>query len=241
MDAYNAALNAEKDLSDTEENNKYLAKLTNDLRLAMNNLAPAGSGSSEPVVEFITEPSDMFMDFNYNQAFTPQLHAGAYNFEMFAGQTLEDGTPVDDFLVGVGENLPDEDTLIDYAFASLENAEVTVTPTESGLFGTGSIVQITNATTGDIYKTYIIVVVGDLDGDSVVSGVDEPYILDNFNMVFEWEYDGVNGHLASAADVGNDGAIDLGDGTFILAANNGEGYINQDVSPDWDPSYVSLV
>ena len=241
MDAYNAAINAEKDLSDTEENNKYLADLTDDLRTTTANLVPAGSGSSAPVVEFITEPSEWFMDFNYNQSFTPQIHQGAYSYEMFEGQTLEDGTPVDGFLVGIGENLPDEATLVDNAFATLENAEVTVTPTAFGLFGTGSVVQITNETTGDIYKTYIIVVVGDLDGDSVVSGVDEPFILDNFNMIYEWEYDGVNGHLASAADVGNDGAIDLGDGTFILAANSGEGYINQDVDPNWAPSYVSLV
>lgn len=243
MDAYNAALNAEKDLSATEENNKYLAGLTSDLRTAIGGLVSAGAGgSSEPKVEFVAEaPFEIFMDFNYNQSFRPQIHAGAYSHEMFIGQTLDDGTPIDGYLVGVGENLPDEYTLIDYAFDSLENANVTVTPTEVGLFGTGSVVQITNATTGDIYKTYYIVVVGDLDGDSVVTGTDEPFILDNINYVYEWEYDGVNGHLASAADVGNDGAIDPGDGAFILSANSGEGYINQDVSPDWEPSYVSLV
>lgn len=241
MNAYNAALNAEKDLSDTDDNNRYLAGLTNDLRTAIASLDAAGAGgSSEPVIEFVQEaPDQIFMDFNYNQSFRPQLHAGAYNHEMFMPE-LPDGTPITGYLVGVGENLPDEYTLIDYGFATLENADVTVTYNDYGMLGTGSIVQITNATTGDIVETYYIVVIGDLDGDSVVSGADEPYILDNINYVYEWEYDGVNGHFASAADVGNDGAIDAGDGAYILAANNGEGYINQDVDPDFNPSYVSL-
>ena len=238
MDAYNAALNAEKDLSDTEENNKYLAGLTNDLNLAMANLAPAGSGgSSEPVVEFITEPNDNFMDFGYNQAFIPQLSVGAYNHEMFYQFIPGTDIEVTGFLVGIGENTYD----ITPAFATLENAEVTLEYNEYGMIGTGAYVLITNATTGDIVDAYQIVVIGDLDGDSVVSGADEPYILDNINYVFEWEFDGENGHFAAAADVGNDGAIDAGDSAYILAANGGEGYINQEVDPNYNPSYVSLI
>ncbi|MBR4859657.1 MAG: hypothetical protein IKU08_10800 [Clostridia bacterium] len=238
MDAYNAALNAEKDLSDTEENNKYLADLTDDLNLAMANLAPAGSGgSSEPVVEFITEPNDNFMDFNYNQAFIPQLSVGAYNHETFYQFIPGTDIEVTGFLVGIGENTYD----IKPAFATLENAEVTLEYNEYGMIGTGAYVLITNATTGDIVDAYQIVVIGDLDGDSVVSGADEPYILDNINYVFEWEFDGENGHFAAAADVGNDGAIDAGDSAYILAANGGEGYINQEVDPNYNPSYVSLI
>jgi len=241
MDAYNAALDAEKDLSDTDDNNRYLAGLTNDLRLAIAGLDAAGAGgSSEPVVEFVQEaPFEIFMDFNYNQSFRPQLHAGALNHEMYMPE-LDDGTPITGYLVGVGENLADEYTLIDYAFETLENAEVTVEYNELGMLGTGAIVQITNATTGDIVDTYYIVVIGDLDGDAVCSTLDEPYILDNINYVFEWEYESHNGHLAAAADVGNDGAIDLGDGSYIIGANVGLGYINQEVDPDFNPSYVEL-
>ena len=127
------------------------------------------------------------------------------------------------------------------AFANLENAEVTLEYNEYGMIGTGAYVLITNATTGDIIDAYQIVVIGDLDGDSVCSGADEPYILANINYEYMWEYDGENGHFAAAADIGNDGAIDAGDSAYILAVNGGEGYINQEVDPNYSPSYVSLI
>lgn len=243
MNAYNAALNAEKDLSDTEENNRYLAGLTNALRTAIANLAPAGAGGgSEVVFEFITEPSDMFMDGNYNQAFYPEVSKGALNHEWFEGQTLADGeTVVTGYLVGIGENFYDETVLTDYGFANLQNAEIVYEYNEIGMCGTGAVAQILNATTGEVVETYYIVIVGDLDGDTVVTSSDMPYVFDNLNYVVEWEYDGVNGHMAAAADVGNDFAIDPGDSALILDASTGKGYINQNVSPDYESSYISLI
>ena len=238
MNAYNAALKAEKDLSDTDENNRYLSGLTNALELATANLVPAGAGgSSEPVVEFITEPNDTFMDFNYHQAFIPQISTGAVTHDMYPQYISGTDIEVTGFLVGIGENTTD----IMPAFANLENAEVTLEYNEYGMIGTGAYVLITNATTGDIIDAYQIVVIGDLDGDSVCSGADEPYILANINYEYMWEYDGENGHFAAAADIGNDGAIDAGDSAYILAVNGGEGYINQEVDPNYSPSYVSLI
>ncbi len=242
MDAYNAALDAEKDLSDTEENNRYLAGLTDGIRTAIANLASAGAGSSEVVFEFITEPNGNFMDGNYNQAFYPEISKGALNHEWFEGQTLADGvTVVTGYLVGIGENFYDETVLTDNGFANLQNAEVVYEYNEIGMCGSGAVCQILNATTGEVVETYRIVIVGDLDGDTVVSSSDMSYVYDNLNYVVEWEYDGMNGHMAAAADIDNSFAIDPGDAALILDASTGKGYINQNVSPDYESSFVSLI
>ena len=241
MNAYNAALKAEKDLSDTEENNRYLSGLTNALELATANLVPAGAGgSAEPVIEFIEQaPDEMYMDANWNQSFTPQLSKGAFNAADMA-QTLEDGTPIDGYLVGIGENLADEDTLL-AAFANLENVEPVITMNEACMYGTGTILQFVNTSTGEIAATYYLVVVGDVDGDSVVQLSDEQPIVDNCNMVTEWEWEDGMGYMLAAADIDNSGSVDLGDTQLLYDAANTAGYINQEVSPEWGTSsYVSL-
>ncbi len=238
LDAYYAAVNAEKDLSDTEENNKYLADLTSDLTTANANLAPATSG--ETVIEFITEPNGMFIDGGFNAEFTPQISQGVCNHDYYM-QELEDGTVVDGYLVGVGEAIPDEETILT-AFETLENADVTITTLEDATYGTGTIVQITNAATGEVAATYIIVVIGDTDCDSVVTVADRTPLFDNINGKTDWEWDGCEQYLAAAADVANDGAPDAGDLQWIYNASVGKGYINQDVSPEEAvASYVSLI
>ncbi len=236
LDAYDAAKNAEKDLSATEENNKYLAGLTSDLTKAQANLAPVVSG--ETVIEFITEPNGMFIDGGFNAEFTPQISQGVCSAEFYM-QMLEDGTEVDGYLVGVGEGVPDEDTLLT-AFATLENADVEITPCEDA-YGTGTIVQITNSATGELVATYIVVVVGDTDSDSMVTSGDTAKLKANIGGKTDWEWDGCEQYLAAAADVGNDGAPDVGDLPYIKGAVAGNGYINQEVSPEEaEPSYVLL-
>ena len=238
LDAYNAALNAEKDLSATDENNKYLADLTSDLTTAQANLAPATSG--ETVIEFITEPNGMFIDAGFNAMFTPQISQGVCSHEFYM-QMLEDGTEVNGYLIGVGEAVPDEDTLMT-AFATLENADVTITPNETGMYGTGTLIQIHNAASGDLEATYIILVIGDLDGDSMVSSADVANLRGNIGGKTDWEWAGYEQYLAAAADVGNDGAPDAADIPFILSASGGSGYINQEVSMEPGvASYVSLI
>ncbi len=239
LDAYNAAKNAEKDLSDTEENNKYLAGLTSDLTTAQANLAPATSG--ETVIEFITAPNGMFMDGGFNTEFTPQISVGTCNHEFYM-QTLEDGTEVNGYLVGIGEGVPDEDTLLT-AFATLENANVVVTPDEdTGMFGTGTLIQIFNASSGDLEATYIVVVLGDLNRDSIVTSDDIAFVRGNILGKTDWEWEGYEQYLAAAADIGNDGSPDAGDIPYITKAALGSGYINQEVSPEYaEPSFVSLI
>lgn len=234
--AYDAAINAEKDLSDTEENNNYLAKLTSDLTTAQANLVAAGS--DEAVFEFTTEDTGMFWDNGGNASFIPELTQGMVNHEYF-GSTLEDGTEINGYLVGVGENIPDEETLM-MAFSTLENVDYTVTATEQGMYSTGSIVQLTNASSGDILATYVVVVIGDLNGDGIVDYSDEAPIYDNYNYKTDWEYDTFAQHYCVAADISNDGSWDLGDIPFVLEAANGKGYISQNPSPDGEASYVSL-
>ena len=236
LEAYNAALNAEKDLSDTEDNNRYLAKLTEDLTTAQGNLAAAGS--SEAVFEFVAEDPGIFWDGASNASFTPQISMGALNHEYFY-PTLEDGTEIDGYLVGVGELIPDEETLM-MAFATLENVDYTVTMTEQGAYSTGSVIQLTNSSTGEIEATYVVVVVGDINGDSMVDNGDAAPIYDNMNYKTDWEYDVFTQQILVAADVNNDGSADGSDVFDIYQVANGFGYINQNVSPDFESSYVSL-
>ena len=238
LDAYDAALNAEKDLAATEDNNKYLAGLTSDLTKAQANLVPATSG--ETVIEFITAPNGMFIDGGFNAEFTPQISVGACTHEYYM-QMLEDGTEVDGYLVGIGEAVPDEDTILT-AFENLQNADVVITANEeTGMFGTGTLIQIFNSATGDLAATYIIVVVGDLNCDSVVTADDVANLRGNLVGKTDWEWEGFEQYIAAAADVGNDGAPDIGDVPYIMNVAIGSGYINQDVSPEFaEPSYVSL-
>lgn len=236
LEAYDAALNAEKDLSDTEDNNRYLAELTEALTTAQGNLAAAGS--SEAIFEITTEDTGMFTDFGMNASFIPEISMGALNHEYFF-PTLEDGTEINGYLVGLGELIADEDHLM-MAFGTLENVEYTTTTNDQGVYSTGSTIQLFNASSGELLATYVVVVVGDTNGDSMVDGNDAPPILNNLNYKSDWEYDVFTQHLCVAADINNDGGFDNGDAAFPTQVANGMGYINQNVSPDFESSYVSL-
>jgi len=236
LDAYNAALEAEKDLSDTESNNTYLANLTSNLTTAQANLAAPSVG--EASFEFVTEDTGMFWDAGFNMSFIPQISQGALTHEYFF-QTLEDGTEVNGYLVGLGEFIADEETLLS-AFASLENCTANVTLNDQDLISTGTIIQITNDSTGEVMATYIVVVVGDIDGNGGCDTGDEAPLFDNVNGKTDWEWGGYEQYKAAAADINNDGSFDVGDVPFIGYVGSGNGYINQNVSPDWESSYVSL-
>ena len=234
--AYDAALNAEKDLSDTEDNNRYLAELTQNLATAQANLVNAGS--SEAVFELTTEDTGMFTDFGMNASFIPEISMGALNHEYFF-PTLEDGTEINGYLVGLGELIGDEEHLM-MAFGTLENVTYTTTMTEQGAYSTGSVIQLFNESTGELLATYVAVVVGDTNGDGFVDGADAVPIFDNVNYKTDWEYDTFTQHFAVAADINNDGSFDNGDASFPSLVANGMGYINQNVSPDFESSYISL-
>ena len=234
--AYDAALNAEKDLSDTEDNNRYLAELTQNLTTAQGNLATAGS--SEAIFELTTEDTGMFTDFGMYDSFIPEISMGALNHEYFF-PTLEDGTEINGYLVGLGELIADEEHLM-MAFGTLENVTYTTTTTAYDVYSTGSIIQLFNESTGDLLATYVVVVIGDTNGDSVVDGNDIAPIYNNVYYKTDWEYDIFTQHYAVAADVNNDGGFDNGDAPYINNVVNGLGYINQNVSPDFESSYVSL-
>jgi len=234
--AYDAALNAEKDLSDTEDNNRYLADLTEDLTTAQGNLQKAGS--TEAKFELTTEDTGMFTDFGMNASFIPEISMGALNHEYFF-PTLEDGTEINGYLTGLGELIGDEDHLM-MAFGTLENVTYTTTTTDLEAYSTGSIIQLFNESTGELLATYVVVIIGDVNGDGYVDGSDIAPIYNNAYGKTDWEYDVFTQHYAVAADVNNDGGFDNADAPFISNVALGNGYINQNVSPDFEPSYVSL-
>lgn len=236
--AYDAAVNVEKDLSATEENNRYIDGLRSALEAARVGLVGAGSApADEPVIEFITEPNGMFMDFGMNKEFTPQISIGAINHEYFMS-TLEDGTYIDGYLVGIGECIADEETLLT-AFGALENVDYEVTESGPNAYGTGSVIKIFNKS-GDIEATYVVVVVGDLNGDSVIDFADEAPLFDNCNYVTEWEWTTGQEFYAAAGDINNDGAADLSDAEFFAPVANGAGYIDQDIKEMNESSFVEL-
>ena len=160
---------------------------------------------------------------------------GGYNHEYFLDDHV-DGEPIDGYIVGLGELIADEETLMT-AFETLENVEYTVTTPEDEMYTTGTVIQFTNPSSGDIVATYICVVVGDLNFDTCVDIADKGKLIANINGKTDWEFENA-GYMCAAADINNDGSADNGDYGPYSYVTEGRGYINQNVSPDFESSYV---
>ncbi len=246
LDAYDAALNIEQDLSDTDSNNAYIKEIADNLTNAFNALE--GAQSKEAVVEFNAPDSlddeFIFYDINGNQGFTPYVSEATYNAALVEA-TLADGTPVDGFIVGFGEIVSDEETALK-AFGKLENVRAEVTPSDpiNNVYGTGTLIQLYNEATGALEKTYHVVVIGDINGDGVVDGsMDVPFVWNNYYGDTEWGYNSYEEYeyyKYAAADINNDGGVDTMDIAYWDNVLFTEGYINQEISSEFGVcTYVS--
>ncbi len=230
IDAYNAALDIEKDLSDTDDNNLYIQGIADALTKAYSELKVVSV--AEPVFEFTTDA--VYNDFGWNGFFVPQLYMGQSDYCSWGMQYLKDGTtPVDAYIVGYGEGVVDEATAL-MMFSNLENVDVVITPSSDDgagtvAYGTGSTVEIFNASNNERLATYVIIVYGDLNGDGTADANDAAPLNGNSCGLTDWLYgdDSLEQYYAVAADLNGDGNGDGFDMPTLNAACYGLGYINQ--------------
>lgn len=233
--AYNEALRASVEKPYSVKEQDTIDEIAADLVAAQGTLVLAGAaGGSEPVIDFITEDPGLYFDHDYGMTFIPQLSQGSLNHEYYMA-TLPDGTPVDGYLCGFGVN-PDE-FAIQSAFVT-ENCEMVITPNEAGGYSTGAVVQFYD-NSGALVKTYIVMLIGDINGDGEYSSGDAVAIYDNGYYKTDFEYGGTNEeYKAAAGDITNDGMFDNGDAAVLNDIGFFKGTINQMVASDGTSSYI---
>ncbi len=204
--AYQAAVNLDKDLGDTTDNNNLIAKLAEELNAARDALEFASSG--EPYFELSTDP--LFFDLEWGTTVVPTLD---YDGPASWGLALEDGTPVDAYLfAGIGLSDASE---IEPAFATLENCEVIITEdSETYMHGTGTSVQVVDLD-GNVLETYYVIVKGEINNDMSIDVADADEIK-------SFAAGGYNEHWyesprIGAGDINNDYSVDTGDADLIKA------------------------
>lgn len=236
--AYNDALRArdEKPYAVSEQDTiDEIAQNLVDAQAALQ-LAGAAVGAT---VEFKTEDTGLYHDLDWNYSFIPRVSTGSLNHAYY-GATLADGTPVDGYVVGYGVAcLYDESSVL--ACFDTTNCVTEVTPSEGGTYSTGTVIKFYDE--NDLstpIKTYVVVVIGDTNGDNGYDGLDVIQIADNGAFVTDWEWGGTNEeYKAAAADVTNEGMIDVSDTNVIELVGAFQGTINQEVDPNGGSSFVA--
>lgn len=234
-EAYNEALRASEEKPYTPSEQDKIEEIALNLTTAQGALALAGTaGGSEPVIEFITEDQYMYYDHDYSYSFVPRVSEGSLNHGYY-GATLADGTSVDGYIVGYGVGMYDEDTVL--AAFNTENCTAEVTP-GGDAYSTGTVIQFFD-NDGNLINTYIVVVVGDVNGDGGYDNADIIAIMKNAAYITDWEWGGTNEeYKAAAGDITNEGMFDAGDATVLAKIGAYQGTINQEVAADGSSSYI---
>ncbi len=144
-------------------------------------------------------------------------------------------------ITGLREYLTKESDLD--AFLDVEgDGFFTVTPVAAKQYGTGTKIELyDNADPTVVMETYVIVIYGDINGDSAVTPVDSTFADDEGLMITDWSeetvYDAATGTMVAnpnydpykvmAADLNADGIIDAIDATIIGDASIGIYRIDQ--------------
>ena len=199
-DYYVEASNLNKELAKTTSNQERIDKLALNLNNAVTGLVTATS--KEVVIELITVDPGIFYDHSYCHTFTPVMYTGYYDPTMWGGIT-SDGTNIDAYIIGVGCMMSESDVLS--IFARTDNVTPEVTPSdEAGNYGTGTVVKFYNSSTGALEKTYMLVLLGDVDGNSEYNAIDVTTIKGDVYGDTLWGYDGSLMHMALASDINGD-------------------------------------
>ncbi len=211
IDAYTAANEVDRNLGASD--NEYLNALAEALEEAQAALAPATAGE----VSFELSTEEIFVDPTWTYTFAPVIDEDTVA-NLAPVETI-DGYAVDAFLI-LGEGIYGEDEIIN-SFASVENAEIVITPNQEGNIANGAVVQLVHSSTGEVAKTFFVVVRGEVSGDTFFDSSDTGLVDLQAEYMIDWEYNSYgtyDQYNAVAGDVTGDGFIDSGDsGTLTLA------------------------
>ncbi len=103
-------------------------------------------------------------------------------------------------------------------------------PTGSNRYGTGAVVELYNNADGSLVETFTIIVFGDLNGDSVVNGLDVSIADDEAFWITEWSVEGSDeyeAYLVFAANLDKNAVIDNIDVSIIKHHTLGVAEIDQ--------------
>lgn len=235
-EAYNRALEASEMKPYTPDDQDTIDEIAGNLATAQAELVLAGAAGGNATVGFKTENQYLYSDHDYALYFVPRVSEGSLNSDYY-GATLADGTTVDGYVVGYGVGcLYDEDTLLAAYDMSNCTAEVVAI---GDTYSTGTTIKFID-NSGNVIKTYVVVVIGDVNGDNAYDGTDGAMIELNCSYITDWEWGGTNEeYKAAAADITNDGMLDSNDTNSIKKVAAFQGTINQEVDPYGESSYVA--
>lgn len=180
---------------------------------AINALVPYGSGGTdEPSAVLLDEAA--IMAINNGHGFYSSVASHDYfprvdttvlsnlcNFSAMADGDYQ-GTTVDGVLYGVPAQFNAGN--IEGIF-NLENATIEVTEANNG-YGTGSLAVIKDLE-GNVYKCYLIVFRGDLNGDALLEAADLRFIKFYINGVDGYKFNGADRYMLAAMDADGDGDV----------------------------------
>ena len=177
--AYTAAKNIDRNLADTDENNKKIAEIAQNLVDAIANIKEAGQSGGDPVWELITGAD--YMTYNgLCDPYSPWIEESRELLEYVGGVVLEDQDSYD--LTGIIFGIPEggiggfEEVV---NADTLENATVELVANAADAYSTGSLLVIKNAETEEVIAIYMLVLRGDVDGSGEIN-VEDQVGLDNF-------------------------------------------------------------
>ncbi len=218
--AYNNAIAVDRDLADTTSNNELLAELAQAIYTAIDNLEEASA--AEPVYELIAD--EVFTDPTGTFPFAPVVVTDKVG--NFGDHYSVEDDVVTGYIQGLGVySLYGEDEVIGL-FSTLENCEVQVIPNPGvdednvGGYGTGAIARIV-AADGTVKDVYCLLVMGDVNGDTIVDTTDASFVYQYEATLFEWEYDPYTIQYWMVSDVNNDWTVDSTDGALIELSEAG--------------------
>lgn len=215
LDAYNAAVNVDRDLGASDNN--YLNELAASLDEARVALAPATA--AEPTFEIVTD--ELYPNPTWDMFYAPYLDLDTV--ASFGTVSLADGTNVDGFLI-LGNNIGSDADILQ-AFANVENGEIVVTPNENG-YSTGALAQVVDGS-GEVYKTFVVVARGDVTGDGSFDDVDAAEMDIHGNFGYDWfwnSFETYDQYKSVAGDTTGDYSVDSSDGELLSLAINYQGY-----------------
>lgn len=230
-EAYQAVLQSAIDLvasdlaASTSNQDKVDAK-TAELIAAATDVLVLNKVDSEP--EFTLAAEAAFYGNDYTYQYAPYIDSEkGVNFGMEFECILGLGTDCD----WCG---PLDSYMLDYIInpESLDNAYAVWEPNSSGLYGTGSYINIMNMhgtddeSDDEVYATYYLVIVGDTNGDGMMNGEDTTNIFTLGDMMY-WMYDPELFAIAVASDTDNSESISGGDADNIFYACNTDGFMAQ--------------